>query len=84
MAPPQGIKLLHSNIYREMLKKNSSQEPLCQFQPNLTGNMLGGMGIQICSNKRSGPFWGPVRGKIKKHFINLQKYSSHEQLAGIN
>jgi len=31
-------------IYREMLKKYSSQEPLGQFQPNLVGNMLGGWG----------------------------------------
>jgi len=28
-----------------MLKK-SSQEPLGQFQPNLTGNMLGGWGFR--------------------------------------
>jgi len=28
MAPPQGLKPLHS----EMLKKSSSQEPLGQFQ----------------------------------------------------
>jgi len=32
----------------------SSQEPLGQFQPNLLGNMLGGMGIQICWNKGIG------------------------------
>jgi len=23
------------------------------------------MGIQICSNKGAGPFWGPIRGKIR-------------------
>jgi len=27
--------------------------------------------IQICSNKGAGPFWGPVRGKIRKLLINL-------------
>jgi len=32
-----------------MLKKSSSQEPLVQFQPNLSGNMLGWWWIQICS-----------------------------------
>jgi len=35
------------------------------------------MGIQICSNKGAGPFWGPIRGKIRKFLINLEK-SSHE------
>jgi len=30
------------------------------------------MGIQICSNKGVGPFWGPVRGKIREKIINLQ------------
>jgi len=25
-----------------------------------------GMGIQMCSNKGAGPFWGPIRGKIGK------------------
>jgi len=38
------------------------------------------MGIQICSNKWAGSFWGPIRGKIRKILINLQK-SSHEPLA---
>jgi len=40
------------------------------------------MGIQICSNKWAGPFWGPIRGKINKILINLQKSSSH--LAGMH
>jgi len=31
-----------------------------------------GMGIQICSNKGSGPFWGPIRGKIRKILKNLK------------
>jgi len=39
------------------------------------------MGIQICSKKGTGPFCGPVRGKIRKMLINLQKSSSHEPLA---
>jgi len=39
-----------------------------------------GMGIKICSNKGAGPFWGPIRGKIRKILINLQK-SSNEPLA---
>jgi len=41
------------------------------------------MGIQICSSKGSGPFWGPIRGKIRKMLLNLQKSSSHEPLAGM-
>jgi len=66
-----------------MLKKSTSQEPLDQFQPNLDGNMPGGWGIQ-CSNKGAGPFWGPIRGKVRKILINLQKSSSHEPLTGRN
>jgi len=33
-------------IYREMLKKYSSQEPIGQFEPNVIGNMLGGWGFR--------------------------------------
>jgi len=40
-----------------------------------------GMGIQNCSNKGAGPFYGPVRGEIRKLLINLQKSSSQEPLA---
>jgi len=38
------------------------------------------MGIQICSNKGA----GPIRGKIRKILINLQKISSQEPLAGMH
>jgi len=49
MVSERGLNL-YIVIYRKMLKKNSFQELLGQFQPNLAGNMPG-MGIQICSNK---------------------------------
>jgi len=65
-----------------MLKRSSSQEPLGQFQSNLVGN-IPGIAIQICSNKWAGPFWGPIRGKIRKILINLEK-SSHEPMAGMH
>jgi len=56
-GPNQGLKLLHSNtVYREMLKKSSSQEPLGQFQPNLAGNMLGGWGFRSVEIKGLTPF----------------------------
>jgi len=42
------------------------------------------MRIQIYSNKGTGPLWGPIRGKIRKILINLQKSSSHEPLAGMH
>jgi len=42
------------------------------------------MEIQNCSNKGSGPFWGPIRGKIRTILINLQKSSSHEPPAGMH
>jgi len=33
--------------------------------------------------KGTGPFWGPIRGKIRKILLNLQKSFSHEPLAGM-
>jgi len=36
------------------------------------------------SNEGAGPFWGPIRGKMKKILLNLQKSSSHEPLAEIH
>jgi len=36
------------------------------------------MGIQICSNK------GPIRCKIRKFFISIQKSSSHEPMVGMH
>jgi len=41
MVPSRGLNF-YLVIYREMLKKSSSQEPLDQFHPNFIGNMLGG------------------------------------------
>jgi len=54
MAPPQGLKVLRSNIYREMLKKSSSQQPL--FQSILAGNMAGGWGFRFVQIKGLAPF----------------------------
>jgi len=31
-----------------------------------------------------GSFWGPIRGKIRKILLNLQKSSSHEPLVPLN
>jgi len=64
----------------EMLKNNSSQEPLGQFQLNLSGNMPGGWGFRFVQIKA----WGPIMGKIRKILINLQKSSSHEPRTGRN
>jgi len=52
-------------IYREMFKKSSSQEPLGQFQPNLVGNMLGGLGFRFVQIKGLVPF-GAQKGKIRE------------------
>jgi len=46
----------------------------------LGGKHVLGMEIQICSNKGAGPFWGPIRGQIRKILITLKKSSSHERL----
>jgi len=61
----------------------TSQEPQGQFQPNLVGNMLGGWRFRFVQMKGLVPFWGPVRGRIRKILINLQK-SSHEPLTGMH
>jgi len=39
-----------------VLKKYSSQEPQGQFQPNLTGNMLGSWGFRFVQIKGLAPF----------------------------
>jgi len=54
-----------------MIKKNSSQEPLGQFQPNLARNMLVGWAFRFVQIKGLVLFCGPIRGKIRKIFINL-------------
>jgi len=66
-----------------MLKKNSSQEPLGQFQPNLAGNMLGGWGF-IFVQIQGLALLGLNRGQNNENLINLQKSSSHEPLAGMH
>jgi len=66
-APPQGLKLLH----REMLKK-SSQEPLGQFQPNLTENMPGGWEFRFVQI-RGWPLLGPNKGQNKENFDKTSK-----------
>jgi len=43
-----------------------------------------GIGNQMCANKMADPFWGPIRGKIRKFSINLQISSSQEPLAGMH
>jgi len=58
-------------IYREMLKKSSSQEPIGQYQPNLIGNILGGWGFRFVQIK-GWPLLGPSKGQNKE---NIQKYS---------
>jgi len=67
-----------------MLKKSFSQEPIGQFQPNLIGNMLGEWGFRFVQIKGLTPFWGQIRGNIRKNLIHFQKSSSHEPLAGMH
>jgi len=73
-GPTPGLKLLHSMlIYREMLKKSSSQELLRQLQPNLAENMPGRWGFRFVQIK----VW-PLLGPNKEHF---DKSSFHEPMA---
>jgi len=81
MKCPGSQMAPHIVICREMLKKSSDEESLGQFQPNLAGNMLGGWGFRFVQIKGLVPL-GPIRGKIRKILINLQK--SHEPLAGMH
>jgi len=43
-------------IYREMLKKSSSQEPLSKFQSKLAENMPGGWEFRFIQIKGLAPF----------------------------
>jgi len=45
--------------------------PTWPFSTKVCGKHAWGMGIHICSNKGSGPFWDPIRGKIRKKMKNL-------------
>jgi len=81
MAQPQGLKL-YIEINREMFKKIFSRTTR-SISTKLGRIHAWGMGIQISSNKGAGPFWGPIRGKIRKILINFQK-SSHEPPARIH
>jgi len=64
-----------------MLKKSSSQEPLGQFQPNFTGNMVGEWEFRFVQIKELPSFGqSKERGEVRKILINLQKSSSHEPL----
>jgi len=62
-------------IYREMLKKYSSQEPLGQFQPNLIGNVFGGWGFRFFQIKGLSTF-GPNRGQNKENLNKSTKMFS--------
>jgi len=55
MYDPRGLNF-YIVIYTEMLKKSSSQEPLCQFQPNLAENMPWGWGFRFVQIKGLAPF----------------------------
>jgi len=61
-----------------MLKKIFFSRTARPISTKLSRKLAWMMGIQMCSNKEAGPCWGPIRGKIKKLLINLQKSSSHD------
>jgi len=48
-----------------MLKKSSSQEPQCQFQPNMAGNMLGRWEFRLIQLKGLA-LLGPNKGQNKE------------------
>jgi len=58
-----------AKIFKNLLHMNY----LANFNQSWWETCLG-MEIQICSNKGSGPFGGPIRGKIRKMLINLKKF----------
>jgi len=63
---PRGLNF-YIVIYRELLK-NSSQEPIGQFQPNMIGNMLGDGDLYLF---RSGiwPLLGSNKGANKENIV---------------
>jgi len=54
-----------------MLKKYFFSRTNRLISSKLDGKHAWWMGIHMCSNKGSVPFWGPIRGKIRKILINL-------------
>jgi len=87
-------ELLHHNLSVSVVschRRRLLTFPLIDFFSRTTGpnstklgrNHAWGMGIQLCSNKGAGHFCGPIRGKIRKILINIQKHS-HEPLAGMH
>jgi len=66
------------------MAQRPSVRPASTFSFKLDRKHALGMGIQICSNKGTGPFRGPIMGKIRKILINLQKSSSHEPPVGMH
>jgi len=72
MVPPRGLNF-YLVIYRDMLKKIFFSRTIRPISTNLGRKHAWGIGIKICSNKGAGPSWGPLRGKIRKILINLQK-----------
>jgi len=73
-----------SSVRRQLFPLNDFSKTTRPISTKLERKHAWGMGIQICSKKGAGPFWGLIRGKIRKILINLQKSSSHEPVAGMH
>jgi len=56
-----GVRPASTFSFKRLLLKNH----LANFNQIWQETCLG-IGIQICSNKGAGPFWGPIGGKIRK------------------
>jgi len=76
---PRGLNF-YIVIYRGMLKKIFFSRTTRPISTKHGRKHAWGMGIQICSNKGS----GPLRGNIRKILINLEKSSSHEPPIGMH
>jgi len=75
---PSSVRL--SSVQRHLFHLNDFSRTTRPISTKIGREHAWGMGIQICSNKGAGLFWGTIRGKIGKILINLQKSSSHEPL----
>jgi len=79
MTPLGGASFyigLHMHVYREIYLKRSLSKTVELIWTIFGGKHNWRMEIKVCTNKESGPFWGPERGYIMGNF-GSEKYSSH-------
>jgi len=68
------------SVRRQLFPLNDFSRTTRLISSKLGRKHAWGMEIQVCSNKGAGPFWGPIRGKVRKILINLFHHVHHRKL----